>query len=184
MVPYTKKLGIEMMASVLTTMVEHGVIELQEDDEATADQVKQVLREHGVMKPSERFGEMVVFGQAILMPGQDRGFALLIVTPCPTDRYGPDLKPKPSPIQFERTRNGRIILPGRWFASKLEELAENPAAPEGLRTLAINMSRRAEIPDTVLPDEAWTIEMRVRKEDGTEEIIEALPPGLIISMGD
>jgi len=183
MVPYTKNLADQAMTRVLAIMAEHGLVELGGDAEATADQAMRALREHGVMEMTDEGEELVVIGRCIWLPRQGRGFSMLIVTPCPADQYGPDLQPKRSPVRFERTQRGNIIVPGRWLAARLEELAKNPTVPDELRTLAGNMSRRAEIPDIVLPAEVGTIALPVRNKDGTETIIEALLPGQEISVG-
>lgn len=177
MIPCTAEVMSHMMASVMETMAEYGLIEIQEDAEATADHLMRVLEEQGMV-----VGGNVLLGRCVLLPHPDPGpgFSLLLVTSYLAEAYDPDLRPKSSPIRFDRTEEDRIIVPGRWLGAKLEELANNSAAPEGMRSLALNISRQSRIRDIELPREAETIAVTVVNQDGTKTIIEALPAGIVI----
>ncbi len=175
MIPCTDAIMNKMLGAVLKIMVESGLVDVQEDDEAMAEQSMQVFREQGLTTES---GD-VKMGQCILLPPP--GIHLLIATPWPADQYGPELQRKTPPIQFERTEQDEIIIPFRWILGKLEELASNPAASEELQTFALNMSRRAENqPDIVLPSSVETVALKVEEEDGTTTITEALAAGSVI----
>jgi hypothetical protein len=129
-----------MLNKVMEVMLKRGVIERGNDDAVPVDQFIGVLKSQGHIRSD---GKMLT-GQCLLLPRRDSGIALLLVSPCPTDEYDADLRRKPSPIKFERTERGEIILPARWLITKLEALAENPVAPSELQTLAIFKDRRAE----------------------------------------
>ncbi len=178
MIPCTESVMQMMLNKVMEVMLKRGVIERGNDDAAPVDQFIGMLKSQGHIGVD---GKMHM-GQCLLLPRRDSGIALLLVSPCPTDEYDADLRRKPSPIKFERTERGEIILPARWLITKLEALAENPVAPSELQTLALQLSRRAHISDIVLPCEAETVALKVESADGTETITEALPGGLELSL--
>lgn len=179
MIPWTDSVIHRMMARVLEILVESGLVEQDQDAEAMADQVMGVLESQGMIANG-----MVILGQCVLLPPLPGipAVRLLFATPCPADEYDTDLRPKPSPVRFEQTERGEIIIPGRWLSTKLEELAANPSTLASLRTLALGLSRQAHVPDMVLPLEAETVALRMADADGSERIIEALPGGIIISL--
>jgi hypothetical protein len=74
-----------------------------------------------------------------------------------------------------------IVVPGRWLVARLEELARNPAAPVQLRAEASKLSRRDVIPDLILPAQLETVAVPVEGSGGEWSIIEALPPGYVIT---
>ncbi len=182
MIPCTKSLMDRMLGRVMEVMQERGLIEVGENDEATADQVMHVLEAHGMVTDDRN----IPLGRCVLLPrresGPDPGFSLLLVTPCPADEYDADLRRKPSPVQFERTERGDIVLPSRWLITKLEELADNPAAPAALQPSALDLARRGHVRDMVLPPEMETVALTVAEADGTSRVIEALPGGVVISL--
>ena len=178
MIPCTESVMQMMLNKVMEVMLKRGVIERGNDDAVPVDQFIGVLKSQGHIRVD---GKMLT-GQCLLLPRRDSGIALLLVSPCPTDEYDADLRRKPSPIKFERTERGEIILPARWLITKLEALAENPVAPSELQTLALQLSRRAHISDMVLPCEAETVALTVESADGTETVTEALPGGLELSL--
>ena len=183
MVPCTDDVMAQMMASVLETMVERGLVEVKPgDEEGVADRVMAIVRDQGLTNAQ---GD-VIMGRCILLPPSGRpGLHLLLVTPWPADGYDETLKRKPSPVRFERTPQGRITLPGRTMLAKLEELADNPAASEAGRAAALKLTRVAlPVPPLVLPSQAQTVALAVTDRDGSRRIIEALPAGIVISLAE
>ncbi len=178
MIPCTESVMQMMLNKVMEIMLKRGVIERGNDDAAPVGQFIGVLKSQGHIRGD---GKMVM-GQCLLLPPCGSAISLLLVSPCPTDEYDADLRRKPSPIKFERTERGEVILPARWLITKLEELAENPAAPSELQTLALQLSRRSHISDMVLPREAETVALTVESADGTETVTEALPGGFVLDL--
>ncbi len=180
MIPYTMTVAQEMTNRVVQVMASHGLIDagLSQDEEAFGDQAMHVLESHGMMNAQ---GNLIA-GRCVLLSGQESSFSLLLVSPCPADEFDDDLVRKPSPVQFKRAESGEIVLPARWLITKLEELAANTAAPEALRTLALNLSRRANISDMVLPPEMETVAITVNNADGIETVFEALPGGFTLDL--
>jgi hypothetical protein len=127
-------------------------------------------------------GGDVGVGRCMLLPSQGAGLSLLLVTPCPVDEYDDNLQRKPSPVRFERTPEGAIVLPGRWFLTKVEELADNPTVPEGLRDTARQFSRTALVQPLILTPEIPTVALNVTAQDGSETLLEALPGGTTLTV--
>ncbi|UVT20335.1 MAG: hypothetical protein H8K03_21635 [Nitrospira sp.] len=164
-----------MFADVAEIMVEHGLVELQEDAEALALDVMNVLKAQGHVNAN---GDIVA-GRFILLPSRSPEVSVLLVSPLPADPYDDELRRKPSPIQFDRTANGQIALPGRTMLTIIEELASNPVVHEELQVLCLNFSRCAPpLQDIVLPPEAETIALPTERQD----VIEALVPGCILTL--
>ena len=178
MIPWTQDIGNQAFLPVMQLLAEHGLIEVGTDPEAAADEVERVFRDHGVLNAA---GDAYL-GKCVLLPSSDRGFSLLIATPCQADEYDSSLHRKPSPVTFDRTAEDRIILPGRWLLALLEDLARNPQASNELRADALNISRRGEVAPIVLPVDMETVALRVIDKDGSVTTIEALLPESIISV--
>jgi hypothetical protein len=175
LIPYTNTVAAQAYARVLEVVLERGLIEGGDSDEETAEQLMQVCEAQGLVKEGD-----IPVGSFVLLPG--RGLALLFVTPWSAEEYGPDLQRRPSPIMFDSTDAGQIILPARALLAKLEAVANNRAASPPTRALALNLSRRAIARDLVLPSEVETVALEVTERDGTTTTIEALPPGMVVSL--
>ncbi|MET0515345.1 MAG: hypothetical protein ABW047_08490 [Nitrospiraceae bacterium] len=83
------------------------------------------------------------------------------------DEYDDTLRRKPSPVRFERTSDGDIILPGRRFLTKVEGLADNPVVPQEVRNTARLFSRIALVEPLILSG-IQTVSVTVRNRDGSE----------------
>ena len=105
---------------------------------------------------------------------------LTFLTPLVAGTYSADLQRKTPPFLFDRTPDGRIIIPGRWWQSMFETLAALDAVPEGERQLSAVAARHVVVKDALLPFETDTIEMRVPDEDGAYVTHEAVPPGTVL----
>lgn len=175
MIPYSHAIMEAMFAHVADIMLEHGLVKPQEDAEAFANDVMNLLQSQGHLNAN---GD-VVLGRFILLPSQIPEVSLSLVSPLPADPYDDELRRKPSPIQFSRTASDQIVLPSRTILTIIEELANNPVAPEELQALSLNFSRCA-VPfqDIVLPPEAETVALPTEEQD----IIEALVPGFILTV--
>jgi len=182
MIPCTESLMHEMLANVMRVMQERGLIQrVGTDDDALLDQIMNVLDLQG----QKWMDDDVVIGQCVLLPPRpprELGFSLLLITPCPADEYDDELRRKPFPIQFDRTAQGEVILPARWLITQLERLAENPAAATALQTMALQLSRRADIRDMVMPREMTTVAITVNNADGTQSVYEAIPGGGVLDL--
>lgn len=175
MIPYSDTAMGEMFAHMAEIMVEHGLVEPQDDAEAFAADVMSLLRSQGHVNDN---GD-VILGRFILLPSHSPEISLLLVSPLPADPYDDELRRKPSPIQFDRTASGRIMFPSRMLLTIIEELASNPVVPEELQTLFLNFSRCAlPFPDIELPLEVETVALPTEKHD----IVEALIPGWILTV--
>lgn len=175
MIPYSSAAMGEMFAHMAEIMVEHGLVEPQEDGEAFAGDVMNVLQSQGHVNDN---GD-VILGRFILLPSHSPVVSLLLVSPLPVDPYDDELRRKPSPIQFGRTASGHIVLPSRMMLTIIEELASNPVIPEELQVLFLNFSRCAlPFSDIVLPPEVETVGLPTEKHD----IVEALIPGCILTV--
>jgi hypothetical protein len=181
MVPCTNSVMASMTLNVMRVMIERGLLTASstDDPEAVADRIESVLKAQGLTNSA---GDLPM-GKCLLLPGSnEREFALLLVSPCPADEFDRNLRRRVSPIKFRRTDRNGIAVPGRWLVDKFEELATNTAAPEELRSLARTLSRRADVPDTVLDATVDTVALTVKDADGSLTVIEALPSGVVITI--
>ncbi|HKU53286.1 MAG TPA: hypothetical protein VJQ25_12500 [Nitrospira sp.] len=183
MVPVTPEVMQTMMYRVTEVLLEYGVLRPPPDDsleeaEHFTDSAMKLFQDHGLMNQS---GE-VALGRCILLPSQNEGLSLLLVTPCPVDEYDDNLQRKPSPVRFDRTPEGAIVLPGRWFLTKIEELADNPTVSEDLRDTARRFSRTALVQSLILPSEIPTVALNVPAQDGSQTQLEALPGGTTLTV--
>lgn len=175
MIPYSDSAMGEMFAHMAEILVEHGLVESQDDPEAFAGDVMTLLHSQGHVNDN---GD-VTLGRFILLPSQSPNVSLLLVSPLPVDPYDDELRRKPSPIQFGRTTSDHIILPSRMLLTIIEELSSNPVVPEELRILFLNFSRCAlPFPDIELPPEIETVALPTEKHD----IVEALMPGWVLTV--
>lgn len=175
MIPYSNSAMGEMFAYMTEIMVEHGLVEPQDDAEAFAGGVMNLLQFQGHVNDN---GD-VILGRFILLPSHSPAVSLLLVSPLPADPYDDELRRKPSPIQFGRTASDQIVLPSRMMLTIIEELASNPIVPEELQVLFLNFSRCAlPFSDIVLPPEVETIALPTEKHD----VVEALMPGCILTV--
>ena len=175
MIPYSNAVMEAMFQQIAEVMLEHGLVKPQEDAEAFADDVMTLLQSQGHLNAN---GD-VVSGRFILLPSQIPEVSLSLVSPLPADPYDDELRRKPSPIQFSRTASDQIVFPSRTILTIIEELANNPAAPEELQALFLNFSRCAlPFPDIVLPPETETVALPTEEHD----VVEALVPGFILTV--
>jgi hypothetical protein len=183
MIPCTPDVIQTMMYRVTDVLLEYGVLpppadDSQEEAERFAGSAMKLFQAHGLVNP----GGDVAVGRCMLLPGQGAGLSLLLVTPCPVDEYDDNLQPKPSPVRFERTSEGAIVLPGRWFLSKVEDLADDSAISEEVRDAARQFSRTALVGPLILSLETPTVALNVRAQDGSPTLLEALPGGTTLTV--
>ncbi len=175
MIPHSNALMEAMFAHMAEIMVEHGLVDPQDDAEAFASDVMTLLQSQGHVNDN---GD-VILGRFILLPSQSHVVSLLLVSPLPTDPYDDELRRKPSPIQFGRTASDQIVFPSRMLLTIIEELANNPVLAEDLQVLFMNFSRRAlPFPDIILPPDVETVALPTEQHD----IVEALVPGCILTV--
>ena len=183
MVPCTPEVMQAMTYRVTEVLLEYGVLRPPPDDsleeaERFTDSAMELFQAQGLVNSRGAVG----VGRCMLLPSRGEGLSLLLVTPCPVDEYDDNLQRKPSPVRFERTPEGAIVLPGRWFLSKVEDLADNPTVPDGLRETARQFSRTALVQPLVLSPEIPTVALNVPTQDGSQVLLEALPGGTTLTV--
>ena len=99
------------------------------------------------------------------------------ITPVPAGLYTEDLQRKSPPILFDRTAEGEVILPGRWWQLNFERLSEDRDAPADVRRRAALLARHARFSDALLPADMETIAILAPDEKGELVPHEAAPPG-------
>lgn len=175
MIPYSKALMESMFAQVAAILLDQGVLDSRDDEEAFADDVLNLLRTHGHLNADDE----IVLGRFLLLPSQPPEVSLLLASPLPVDLYDDALHRKPSPVHFRRTPSGQIVFTSRMMLTVLEELASNPAASEEMRTLFLNYSRYAPpLDDIVLPPQVETVALPTESHD----LVEAILPGWILTV--
>jgi hypothetical protein len=172
-----------MMYRVTEVLLEYGILRPPPDNsleeaERFTDSAMELFQAQGLVNSN---GDVGVGGCMFLPSGGGR-VSVLLVTPCPADEYDDNLQRKPSPVRFDRTPEGAIILPGRWFLTKIEELADNPTVSEELRTTARRFSRTARVQPLILPSEIPTVALNVPAQDGSQTQLEALPGGTTLTV--
>ncbi len=132
-----------------------------------------LARAHGFTDADGR----VALGRFVVAQDPDGRVRLTFVTPVIAGAYTEDLQPKTPPILFDRTPDGRIILPGRWWQHLFERAAEDESIPAEARRLGGVAARHVFVPDVFLPPDTDTIQMSAPDERGEYVTHEALPPG-------
>jgi hypothetical protein len=134
-----------------------------------------LAREHGFTNAD---GTSFQLGRFSVEPLEQGAIQITFITPVPAGlRTEHDLRLKTPPILFDRTENGELLLPGRWWASTFEALSEQSGVPTDVRQKALMASRYCAISDGVLPAETETIEILAPDEEGHLVPHEALVPG-------
>ena len=141
-----------------------------------ADRWIAMARERGLVNED---GELAL-GRFQVEAAPNGQLRLTFLTPLVAGTYSEALQRKTPPILFDRTPEGQIIIPGRWWQSMFETLAALDAVPEGERQLSAVAARHVVVEDALLPPETDTIEMRVPDEDGAYVTHEAVPPGTVL----
>ena len=119
----------------------------------------------------------VALGRFQVQEARNGHLRLTFLTPVVAGTYSAELQRKSPPILFDRTPEGQIIIPGRWWQSMFENLAATKSGPADERRLSAIVARHVFVEDALLPPETDTIEMRVPDEHGAYVTHEALPPG-------
>jgi len=144
--------------------------------EQEADQWMALAQEHGLVNDD---GE-VALGRFQVEEAPNGQLRLTFLTPVVAGMYSEELRRKRPPIMFDRTPEGQIIIPGRWWQAMFEALAETEAAPDETRRLSAVAARHVFVRNALLPPETDTIAMSVPDEDGAHVTHEALPPGTVL----
>ena len=145
--------------------------------EQEAEEWMALAQQHGFASK-----EGFALGRFIVEPTEvPKEISLLVITPIPADLYTENLQTKTPPIEFDRTAEGQIILPGRWWQHMFERTSEDPEIPEDVRRNAQRMSRHSFVPDTFLPVATETISILAPDASGKLVPTEVVPPGGRIS---
>jgi hypothetical protein len=108
--------------------------------------------------------------------------ALRFITPIVAGLYTDGLEEKQPPIMFDRTANGEIIIPGRWWQHMFEKLSETDD-DEDIRRTAFSAAHGAvRFHDSHIPSDVETIRFLAPNASGQLVLHEALPPGGTIHM--
>jgi hypothetical protein len=108
--------------------------------------------------------------------------AIRIVTPFIAPLFKEDLTRKTPPIQFDRTPDGQLIIPGRLWQDVMSRLSEVEDLTEELRAAAAQAARHMHVEDAYLPAETYTIAMRAPDDQDEVVTFEALKPGTYIGI--
>lgn len=122
----------------------------------------------------------VALGRFRTEPASEGRLKITFFTPVIAAPETEDLRPKTPPILFDRTPNGEIILPGRWWQHMLELLADMETVEGDVRRTAALAARHVFVEDALLPPDTDTIAMAVPDATGAVVTHEALPPGTIV----
>jgi hypothetical protein len=160
---------------MLTSLVLRGGVLLRKITRAEYKRWIVLAREHGFVNHEGR----VALGRFVLESSDDGRLKLRFLTPVPAGLYSEDLKKKTAPIMFDRTENGKIILPGRWWQLMFEKLSEESSAPPEIRRIAAVAARVVAVSNTFLPANTDTIEISAPDEDGNMLLHEALAPDTV-----
>jgi hypothetical protein len=108
--------------------------------------------------------------------------ALQFITPIVAGLHTDELEEKQPPIMFDRTANGEIIIPGRWWQHMFEKLSETDY-DEDIRRTAFSVAHGAvRFHDSHVPSDVETIAFLAPNANGQLVLHEALPPGGTIHM--
>jgi hypothetical protein len=133
-----------------------------------------LAKEHGFIDESGG----ISIGRFVIESFINKRIVLKLITPLIAPLYthhGNNLKSPP--ILFDRTPDGLIIIPGRWWAGMFDSLSEHPVVAGSVRDKAIPASRVIKIPDALLPPDTDTISFLAPDDNGKPIPFEALPPG-------
>lgn len=141
-----------------------------------ADEWMALAYEHGYVSED---GE-VALGRFQVEQVTEGRLRLTLITPVIAGKYSEELQPKTPPIMFDRTPEGNIILPGRWWQHMFERMAGDGDIPAEERRLGGIAARHVFVGDALLPPDRDTIAMSAPDESGEYVTHEALPPGTVI----
>lgn len=143
-----------------------------------AEQWRDLARQYGFVNEQADFAlGRFIFGRFGLERVGAARMYVRFITPVPAGPYTDDLQRKTSPILFDRTAEGEVILPGRWWQLAFERLSEDEQAPADVRQRAAVVARQARFSDAVLPADVETIAILAPDENGQLVPHEAVPPG-------
>jgi hypothetical protein len=142
---------------------------------AEIDGWRTLAEAHGFLDPSGR----VELGRFVVETIDGRLWARAI-TPVRASPWTDALKEKAPPIRFDRTLDGELRLPGRWWAHLFEGISQRETLPEGVRVLAARIAHEASLPTTLLPSSTDTIIIMADGPQGRRIEFEALPPGIML----
>lgn len=99
-----------------------------------------------------------------------------LVTPLRAPEYTEDLQRKSPPWRFNRTADGRVVLPGRWFVEVFAAIRDDATRRHEERAIAARASAVSSLEDVVLPDGCVVIEHAIKRPDGVISCEMLLPP--------
>jgi hypothetical protein len=98
-----------------------------------------------------------------------------VVTPLGADDHTETLERKTSPILFDRTPDGGVRVPWRWWQRWFERLGAS-------NRWSADVARRGEFEDCVLPATTDTVAMVGEDATGAPLTWEVLPPGTLLTV--
>jgi hypothetical protein len=119
---------------------------MRQDPAMTEPEWKRLAREYGGI--DER-GNLRVDGRFLIdtVAEPEGRITARLITPLAAGIYTDDLQPKRPPFLFDRARDGRVILPGRWFLAVIENIRDDPTRPAAERDLAARARNAGEFQD-------------------------------------
>ena len=148
-----------------------------------ADNWRSLAEKHGFIDKSGG----ISIGRFVIESFVNKRIVLKLITPLIAPLYthhGNNLKSPP--ILFDRTPDGQIIIPGRWWAGMFDSLSEHPDVAGSVRDKALLASRVIKVPDALLPSNTDTISFLAPDDNGKSIPFEALPPGgkIVINLAE
>jgi len=142
------------------------------------DQWIELARQHGFVVEQGKF----TLGQYTVEDVEGWEMTIRFITPLPAGLFTENLEPKSPPIRFDRTSEGQIIIPGRWWADLLERLSMADEFPPDVRHDAALASRMLNFEDILLPANTDTIDILAPDSDGNLVSHEAIKPDTCVKL--
>jgi hypothetical protein len=118
----------------------------------------------------------IALGRFTVESIDEQSVLLRVITPIVAGGYTDGLEKKEPPILFDRTPNGQIIIPGRWWQHLFEKVSDDADLDEESSKAAAAFARTSAFGDALLPLDFETISFLVPDGSGNPVVHEALPP--------
>jgi hypothetical protein len=145
-----------------------------------AERWTSLANEHGYVTDDGN----ILIGRYTIEEGlRSDSMSIRVIIPIIAGPYTDLLERKTPPIMFDRTDDGRIVLPGRWWQRLFEKVSEDESVDDDLAAYAAAASRQLVFEDVYLPADFETISFLAAlvDSDGDEPVQhEAIPPDTIL----
>jgi hypothetical protein len=154
---------------------------MRQDPMMTEPEWIRLARQYGGM---DEHGNLLADGRVLIeaVDEAERRITARLITPLRAGIYTDDLQRKPPPFLFDRTRDGRVMLPGRWFVTVLEGIRDDPTRPAAERALAARARTAGQFLDVMIPAFLVTRTTVTWSATGEEVECELLSPPLTLTI--